>query len=370
MSGLLSLSRRRAILRRAIRMLQPVFSRAEVRGIENIPTSGPLLILFNHLSTLDGPLVMANMPGEIELVGPGDFPMTPGGQLVIRAYGITLINRGRADRASLRAVIDHLRAGRMVAMAPDGGTWEKAITDVKDGAAYLSQITQTPILPVGLGGLYRVPVPGAAAFLSRPRITIAFGEVIPPVPPSADRRQRDADLRAASLAIMRHIYDLLPAEDRARYDRWARASYELRLDFAAEDGAPLAYDGPPLPDLSALGEFLAKPNLFRPMWQNARLAVEPFREARFFPAMEVRLAARDLYATLTAGSFDVYLQYRLGNERAAAALAALRAVRDEVCAWALTHGARLRLTPVEHAPDTDNLAGSLHPLEAGGVVGG
>jgi len=344
MSGLLSLSRRRAILRRGVRALQGIFARVEVRGMENVPASGPLLILFNHLSTFDGPLVMGNMPGEIELVGPGDFPMTAGVRLAIRAYGITLVNRGRADRASLRAVIDHLRAGRMVAMAPDGGMWEKAITDVKDGAAYLSQLTQTPMLPVGLGGLYRVAVPGTRALLGRPPVTITFGEIMPPVPPSAGRR-READLRSASLAIMRRLYDLLPAEDRARYDRWERAAYDLRLDFAAEDGAPLAYDGPPLPDLGALGEFMAKPNLFRPMWQNARLAVEPFLEARFFPAMEVRLAARDLYAALTAGTFDVYLQYRLGNGRAAAALAALRAVRDDACEWALARGARLRLTP-------------------------
>ena len=73
MSGLLSLSRRRAILRRGVRALQGIFARVEVRGMENVPASGPLLILFNHLSTFDGPLVMGNMPGEIELVGPGDF---------------------------------------------------------------------------------------------------------------------------------------------------------------------------------------------------------------------------------------------------------------------------------------------------------
>lgn len=370
MRSLISLSRRRAILRRSIRVLQGVFARAEVHGVENIPPHGPLLILFNHLSTLDGPLVMANMPGEIELVGPGDFPMTAAGQLVIRAYGITLINRGRADRASLRAVVDHLRAGRMVAMAPDGGTWEKGITDVKEGAAYLSQLTQTPMLPVGLGGLYRVPVPGLMALLSRPRITITFGEVMPPVPPSADRRRREADLRAASLAIMRRIYDLLPPEDRARYDAWGRAIYDLRLDFAAENGTPIVYNGPPLPDLSALGEFLAKPNLFRPMWQNARLVVDPFREGRFFPAMEVRLAARDLVRTLTAGAFDVYLQYRLGNARAGAALAALQALRDEICEWALQRGARLRLTPVIRLPEECDVQPDLHPSGVEGVVEG
>lgn len=345
--GRQQLSQRRRVLRRMIRALQRVFSRSEITGLEYVPSSGPLLIVFNHLSILDGPLVAANMPGEIELVGPGDFPMTPLEDLVVRAYGITRINRGRPDRDSLKALLAHLRAGRMLAMAPDGGTWEKPITAVKDGAAYLSQVTETPILPVGLGGLYDVPVVDLARMVRRPPISIRFGEVMPPVPVSADRRQREVDLEAASQDIMRRIYALLPPADQARYDFWARAVYDLVIDFEdLHSGAPRAYSGPELPSLAALGEFVGKPNLFRPMWVNAGLGVEPFREVRFFAPIEVQLAARSLYRTLTRGDYDVYLHYRLGNEKAQQALAALQAIADDVCEWAMAHDARIRLRPV------------------------
>ena len=318
-------------------------------GLEHIPDQGPLLILFNHLSIFDGPLVIANVPHEIELVGPGDFDMLPGERLMIDAYGITLINRGHPDRASLRAMLDHLRAGRMLAMAPDGGTWEKRLSEVKGGAAYLSQMTGAPMLPVGLGGFYGAE--DAVPRLQRPRITIRFGEVLPPVPASADRQAREADLDAASRAIMRTLYDLLPPADRALYDHWGRANYDLAVDAAALlDGAPLAYDGPALPDLSALGEFLAKPSLFRPMYQNAHLTIDPFRQPRFFAPMEVRLAARDLHRTLSEGTFDAYLPYRLGDAKAASVLRALIFLRDEVCAWAIAREARLRLRPLVRDP--------------------
>ncbi|GAB4569155.1 MAG: hypothetical protein Kow0077_01210 [Anaerolineae bacterium] len=346
-----ALARRRVFLRRGIHFLQRVFSRSTVEGVEHIPPRGPALLCFNHLSILDGPLVVANVPYDIELVGPGDFPMTPLEEVVVRAYGITRINRGRADRTSLRALLAHLRAGRLLAMAPDGGTWEKPILQAKTGAAYLSQQTGAPIIPVGLGGLYEVPVVDVGKLLTRPRISIRFGEPMPPVPPSADRRQREADLEAVTQELMSRIYALLPPEDQARYDHWARAQYALAIDCAREGtGEPVPYAGPDLPDMTALAEFIAKPNLFRPMWVNAGLLVDPFRFRRFYAPMEVRLAARDLYRTLTHGAFDVYLHYRLGNEKAALALAGIRAIRDELTEWALGEHVRLRLSPVISDP--------------------
>lgn len=342
-----ALSQRRETLMRVMRVLRRGFSRTHIEGLEHLPPAGPLLVCFNHLSILDGPMVVASLPHEVELVGPGDFPMTPVEEVVVRAYGITRINRGRADRASLRALMGHLQAGRILAMAPDGGTWEKPITAVKTGAAYLSQATGAPILPVGLGGLYEVPVVDVGKLLTRPLISIRFGELMPPVPPSASRADRQADLEAAGQELMQRIYDLLPARDQARYDGWARARYDLVVDFEPyKAGHELDTRTAPLVPMAALGEFVAKRNLFRPMHVNAGLNVDPFRQPRYFSPMEVRLAARDLYRALTFGHYDAYLHYRLGGEKAHEALEALRVLRDEVTEWALDHHARLRLRPI------------------------
>jgi 1-acyl-sn-glycerol-3-phosphate acyltransferase len=146
---------RRRVFRAGLRVFQRVLWRAEVSGVEHVPAHGPLLLLFNHLSIFDGPLVVANVPHEIELVGPGDFPMQPVERLIIAAYGLTLANRGRTDRAGLKRMLDHLKAGRILAMAPDGGTWEKGIDVVKGGAAYLSQMTGAPMVPVCPGRFLR-----------------------------------------------------------------------------------------------------------------------------------------------------------------------------------------------------------------------
>ncbi|MDZ7795366.1 MAG: 1-acyl-sn-glycerol-3-phosphate acyltransferase [Spirochaetia bacterium] len=58
-----------------------------MEGIENIPEKGPLLVLPNHLSNLDGPLVLAMYPQALEMVGPRDFKMEPFKMLMMTVYG-------------------------------------------------------------------------------------------------------------------------------------------------------------------------------------------------------------------------------------------------------------------------------------------
>jgi len=342
---------RRRILHGLAHTFHDLMTRTEVYGQENIPARGPVLILPNHVSNLDGILVLAYYPRQIEMVGPGDFKMVTLKDWLLRAYGVTPVNRGRADSAHLRALVDHLRSGRDLLMFPDGGMWEKRRFVAKEGAAYLSQLTGAPILPVGLSGTYLKTIDAFTG--RRPPLAIRFGKLMPAVPPSRDRRARNGDLNAASAEIMARIWELLEPEEQARYRRWEREIYRLQIDFLhAATGEPLAYDGPPLPDMGALAEFIAKPNLFRPMWENARLNIDPFRQTRFFGPLDVRFAARDMGALLL-NEYDRYLPYRIGDEAALQVDAALEALRTTVSEWAMARGALVRLTPVCIDPEEE-----------------
>lgn len=326
-----------------------VMTRTQAYGLENIPRhGGPLLILPNHVSNLDGIMVLAHYPRQIEMVGPGDFRMITLKDLMLKAYGVVPINRGRADTTSLRNIVSHLKGGKELLMFPGGGMWEKRQFVAKEGAAYLSQLTNTPILPVGISGAYLRSVD---AFTGRlPKLTIRYGEIMPAIQPSRNRRMRDADLEAASTEIMDRIWDLMEPGEQAQFTRWAREVYTLTVDFINESGEPLAYTGPAMPDLSALAEFIGKPNLFRPMWENAGLDLDPFRQERHFSAMEVRLAARDLAAILR-GAYDAYIPYRLGDEANARVLAALDALRGPVTDWAIAHDGRICLSASSAVPE-------------------
>jgi len=317
------MTRRTRLIRRALRWLGQItirlLTRTTITGREHLETPGPVIYAGNHASTFDALFLLTMLPSETALVGPGDFKLLWPANWVIEHVGLILTRRGSVDRDSLKQMLDVLKGGGRLALFPEGGTWEKPIDDVKSGATYLSHATGAPIVPMGFGGTYQVW--REIARLRRPRVTVRIGPPLPPVTVPADRARRQDALQAAAVDLMRRIYDLLPPETRAHYDRMARLQFSGRLLLDSSQVAP------PDVSLDALAELVSKPNLFSPLVKNARLPVKPFlRPRQFFPAREMRTAACALLDAFSTGDFAGYLEYRLGEDKADEVRAALRAI--------------------------------------------
>jgi 1-acyl-sn-glycerol-3-phosphate acyltransferase len=299
----------------AIRLL----TRTTITGREHLQTPGQVIYSGNHTSTFDALFLLTMLPSDTALVGPGDFKLLWPANWVIELVGLILAKRGSVDRDSLKQMLDVLKGGGRLALFPEGGTWEKPIDDVKSGVSYLSHATGAAIVPMGFGGTYQVW--RQIARLRRPRVTVRIGPPLPPVTVSGDRARRQDELQASAVDLMWRIYDLLPPDTQAHYDRMARLQFSGRLLF---DSSQLA---PPDVSLDALAELVSKPNLFSPLVHNARLPVKPFlRPRQFFPAREMRAAASALLDAFSTGDFAGYLEYRLGEDKADQVRAALRAI--------------------------------------------
>jgi 1-acyl-sn-glycerol-3-phosphate acyltransferase len=138
------------------------------------------------------------------------------GQL-LKLYGTIPVHRGEYDRALIDKMLDLLRAGKPLMIAPEGGrSHVKAMRQAKPGVGFILQKAGVPVLPVGMvgtsGDFFARGLRG-----ERPQIEIRIGKPItlPPAPsdPMARRkaRQQVADL------VMRHIAGLLPEEYRGVY---------------------------------------------------------------------------------------------------------------------------------------------------------
>jgi 1-acyl-sn-glycerol-3-phosphate acyltransferase len=316
------------------------FTRTTITGYENIPASGPLLILANHVSTIDPMLLLARLPATTEFVGPGDFKLLFPANLIIKMYGLIPVKRSlQLELRSLKQMQDILKSGKMLGLFPQGGTWEKPITDAKPGAAYLSMTTGAPILPVGIGGAY-----GAwekVARLQRPRLIVNIGKVMPPVQPPADKSKRAEVLESATQDIMQHIYDLLPPADQRWHDDLARTTYTLTVEVWRKTKR----ETPDLPGSAVLGEILLKPNLISPLVRNAKLPLGPMlKHGVHFPPDLVRLAATSLQSALHA-DFAGYMEYRLGEEKSKQLFAALDAL---IALTAQPEVSQIALTPHSH----------------------
>lgn len=327
------------LLRSATRVVSLVFqallTRTVIEGRENIPTEGPVIVAPNHFSTYDATVFVNNLPLDTALVGPGDFRLLFPANVFVERYDIIMTDRGAVDRGSLTRMVDALKQGRVLALFPEGGTWEKTIKDAKPGAAYLAMTAKVPVIPVAIGGTYQV---WQKIFtLQWPRIYVKFGKPIPP-PVVTDRKQRQQILDAYSLDLMQAIYDMLPAEDKQLYDRAAQQVFSAEITDITNQSISLHTN------LNVIAELVMKPNLVSPLHRNAKLPILPLVRPHQFYTREGFLRAVDALLEAFQGEFDNYIPYRLGDKKAKVILDELQALRVAIAAQPA--GATLKFKPI------------------------
>lgn len=124
----------------------------EVVGPSVIPTGG-LLIIANHRSDIDPPLVQYNFPRGIHFMGQDYlFEMKIWGP-AIRFFHAFPISRGKVDRAALRHAIELLKMGEVVCIFPEGGiTTAFGVRPLEPGVTLILRQTGATVLCCGLQG--------------------------------------------------------------------------------------------------------------------------------------------------------------------------------------------------------------------------
>jgi len=207
---------RRKILVGLLRGLLRCFSHWEIHGGQHVPDSGPLLVVFNHLGHLDGPLVMASLHLEMEVIGLSDLWEVPVTGQFLRLYGVIKVHRDQYDREVLRQALRVLDEKRVLGMAPEARQSPTATLERgRRGAAYLGIKSGAPILPIGLTGPETVY--SALGHLRRPRLTVNIGQPFHLDGPLASGKERQAQLDLGRDLVMRRIAALLPAQYRGVY---------------------------------------------------------------------------------------------------------------------------------------------------------
>ncbi|RME13989.1 MAG: 1-acyl-sn-glycerol-3-phosphate acyltransferase [Ardenticatenia bacterium] len=187
-----------------------------VHGVEHVPLGGPLLIVVNHISAFEAPLVAATLQiGPIAVLAKAEFahPLNPLGWLM-RTMDVIFVHRGEVDRHAIKAALRVLRAGGILGLAPEGTRSKTGgLQRGREGAAYLALQSGAPILPVGVWGQERIPQD--LLHLRRPTYHVRFGPVFTL---EYDRaRPKRQQLAEATDVIMRRIAVLLPPAYRGVY---------------------------------------------------------------------------------------------------------------------------------------------------------
>ena len=185
-----------------------------VTGLENFPRKGPALIVINHLGDADAVLLGASVPVMIEGMGKIELNEDRTAGPILRAYGVIWVHRGRPDRKAIRAALDGLAEGRMVALAPEGRqAVEGGLEEGTEGAAFLAMKSGAPIVPVAMTGTENENIYGRLKQWKRARVTLSVGKPFF-IQEQADRQKM---MRDGTHQIMEALAGLLPESYRGIY---------------------------------------------------------------------------------------------------------------------------------------------------------
>jgi len=141
-------------------VVSPVFHgyfRGRIYGIEQVPQRGKLIVVANHASDFDPPIVSNCVGRPVAYMAKEELFQVPVLSQAIRLYGAYPVKRGTADRSAIRAALAQLERGWAVGIFLQGTrTRDGRIAAPKLGAALLAAKAQAPLLPVCLWGSHRV----------------------------------------------------------------------------------------------------------------------------------------------------------------------------------------------------------------------
>ena len=181
------------------------YFRNRIYGIENVPKQGPLVIVSNHASDLDPPIISVSMGRPVAYMAKEELFEVSILKQFITLYGAYPVKRGAADRSAIRSALNFLEEGWATGVFLQGTrTADGRITEPKLGAALIAAKAKVPLLPVCIWGTHAVKRRGLIA--NPVTITIRIGGVIPP-PKSTNKKELELTSQKCA-DIINKMHDL------------------------------------------------------------------------------------------------------------------------------------------------------------------
>ena len=200
--------------RTVVSILFSLLTRCEVKGRENIPEQGPLLVVANHLSLADPPLLGVTLGRQVRFMAKKQLFRFRPIAYFMRSLGVFPVYRGQLDRQAVRQAYQILAQGEALAMFPEGmRSRRRQLRPAFSGAALIACRSGVAVLPVGISGSEKTERP--FQLLRRPQITVNIGR--PFYLPSPRSKLTKQELTELTNTMMQHIAELLPQEYRGHY---------------------------------------------------------------------------------------------------------------------------------------------------------
>lgn len=181
-----------------------LYNRLEVRGRENIPPTGRLIVASNHASNVDPPLIGAVFPGYLRFLAKESLFRNPLLGFCVRSLAAVPVTREDSQRAGavMKLMLGLLQSGERIVIFPEGTrSRDGRLKPLEPGAAFLSLKADAPILPVYIAGSHDACPPGRVLYRPK-KLVVTFA---PPIPPDAgeggERARRERMMERLDVAL-------------------------------------------------------------------------------------------------------------------------------------------------------------------------
>jgi 1-acyl-sn-glycerol-3-phosphate acyltransferase len=137
-------------LRYFFRMLTGLLCQIDDQALEQVPESGPLIVVTNHVNVLEIPLIYTRLrPRPVSGFFAAYRLGNPFLRWLLRSFNGIPLRRGEADRAAMKEALSRISEGAIFAVAPEGtrnpdGNLQRG----KAGVVWLAEQSGAPIQPV------------------------------------------------------------------------------------------------------------------------------------------------------------------------------------------------------------------------------
>jgi len=194
--------------------------------VDNVPSSGPVILAANHFSNFDHFLAGAWLRRRIRFLAKSQiFRRNAALDYIFRNGGVFPIRRGHGDQEAFRTIHAILERGGCLMIYCEGGRSRSGeLGDPRPGVGRAALETGVPVVPVAIHGSQGIRGWRRLRF---PKVTIHYGEPVSfPVVEDPTREQQ----QQCAVEIFAHVREM--------YDELARDGRETvkkRVDDAADD---------------------------------------------------------------------------------------------------------------------------------------
>ncbi|MCI5996857.1 MAG: lysophospholipid acyltransferase family protein [Parvimonas sp.] len=140
-----------------VSFLIKIIYRVDVKGIENFPKNGPLIISANHTHIFDPVIIAILTKSQIIFVSKKELFEKKLASKFFTKLGVIPIDRENTDFKAIKSCFKALRNNEMLGIFPEGTRVKNVdIRNMKKGVALIALKSNTPILPIHIESNYKM----------------------------------------------------------------------------------------------------------------------------------------------------------------------------------------------------------------------